>query len=84
MEEFLENAIFGPKMFVFGYFWGGGKTIDLKNKVFGQVNHNHWYQRIKWFEVIYGDQEGFQGIFGRPGSSKLAIFGHYRGWRSIG
>ena len=24
-------------MFVFGYFRGGGKTIDLKNKVFGQV-----------------------------------------------
>ena len=56
-------------MFVFGYFRGGGKTIDLKNKVFGHVNHNHRYQRIKWFEVIHGDQEGFQGIFGRPGSS---------------
>ena len=40
MGEFLENAIFGPKMFVFGYFRGGGKTIDLKNKVFGQVYHN--------------------------------------------
>ena len=40
MGEFGENAIFGPTMFVFCYFRGGGKSIDLKNKVFGQVNHN--------------------------------------------
>ena len=40
MGEFGEKAIFGPKMFVFSYFMGGGKYIDLKNKVFGQVYHN--------------------------------------------
>ena len=40
MGEFGENAIFGPKMFVFCYFRGVGKSIDLKYKVFGQVNHN--------------------------------------------
>ena len=40
MREFGENAIFGSKISIFSDFRGGGKSVDLKYKVFGQVDHN--------------------------------------------
>ena len=40
MEEFGEDAIFGPKMSIFGHIRVGGKSVVLKYKVFGQVKHD--------------------------------------------
>ena len=64
--EFGENAIFGPQMFVFGFFRGGGKFL------------------VRLTIILLVPKRGFREFFRRPGSSNLAIFSHYKGWRSIG
>ena len=40
MGEYGENAILSPKMSFIGHFRAWGKSIDLKYKVFGRVNHD--------------------------------------------
>ena len=74
--EFGENAIFGPKTFIFDHCRGGGKSVVLNYKVFDQVKQVPKNERV--LSNSGGIQRGFAD-FGGSKKFKLCYFRPFYG-----